>query len=176
MKIASSKFCVARHSHFSTSLCSLILPQLSPSMQVVWSHMMVFPWRRMFPLISLSLSSSPFWLLQALLLQWHALHSTVFLWTRSEWLVYLPLHHLLGKYELYNVVTKTMFSLQADTYEQPKPELPDRGWCHHLVYGYLFVYHPHHRPTSSDCVVQCYPMADCSGLLFMLWHHSCQDG
>ena len=63
---------------------------------------------------------------------------------------------------------------QADTYEQPKPELPDRGWCHNLVYGYLFRYHPHYQPTSSaDCVLQCHPLADCSGLLFMLWHHSC---
>ena len=35
----------------------------------------------------------------------------------------------------------------------PQLELPDRGWGYHLVHGYIFLYHPHHRPASCGGTV-----------------------
>ena len=68
------------------------------------------------------------------------------------------------------------FYLQTNTSGKPQPELPDRRWGHHLVRGYIFLYHPHNQPTSCNCSVQSHSLADCTGLLSLLWHHSCQGG
>ena len=79
--------------------------------------------------------------------------------------------------EVNSVVTQFVCSsLQADTHEQPQPELPDWGWGHHLVHEYILLYRPHHQLTSCVCTVQYHSLADCTGLLFLLWHHSCKNG
>ena len=67
-------------------------------------------------------------------------------------------------------------SLQASTSREPQPELSDRNWSHHLVRGYIFLCYPHHRPASCGGTVQYHSLADSTGLLSLLWNHSCQDG
>ena len=67
-------------------------------------------------------------------------------------------------------------SLQTNTSEQPQSELSDRGRGHHLIHRYSFVYHSHQKSTSCDCIVQYHSLAYCTGILSLLWHHSCQDG
>ena len=67
-------------------------------------------------------------------------------------------------------------SLQTNTSKQPQSELSDRGRGHHLIHRYSFVYHSHQKSTSCDCIVQYHSLAYCTGILSLLWHHSCQDG
>ena len=105
----------------------------------------------------------------------YILLSHLVIWVTGE----LESHTDLGHYTAVSIAICKVFvfsSLQANTSREPQPELSDRDWGHHLVHEYLFLHHPHHRPASCDCTVQYHSLADCTGLLSLLWHHSCKDG